>query len=194
MSKTGMLSAAAILGLMAGAGAMAQEATTVIGPSPYEECATAAAAAQRAGHVGATDIQTCDAAIGRSWSTIGETANAFVNRGALHLVRGENDKAINDFTQAIKANPSLAAAYNDRGVALSATHHQADAIRDFTQALTLHAQNEDQVLFNRALAYEDAGDLKHAYIDYRKAAELNPSWDQPARQLARFNVKASPVS
>lgn len=194
MYKIGMLSAAAIVGLMAGAGAMAQESVTVLGPSLYEECGTAAALAQRTGHVGLNAIQSCDGAIGRSWSTVGETAGAFVNRGTLHLVRGENDKAINDFTQAIKADPNLAAAYNDRGVALSATHHQADAIRDFTQALALHAENADQVTFNRALAYEDAGDLKHAYIDYRKAAELNPSWEQPARQLARFNVKAAPVS
>jgi hypothetical protein len=44
------------------------------------------------------------------------------------------------------------------------------------------------------MAYEDQGDLKHAYIDYRKAAELNPSWDQPARQLARFNVDRAPAS
>lgn len=194
MSKIGMLSVAAIVGVMAGAGAMAQESVTVLGPTLFEECGNAAAAAQRSGHVGPTDIQTCGAAIGRSWSTVGETASAFVNRGTLYLVRGENDKAINDFTQAIKADPSLAAAYNDRGVALSATHHQADAIRDFSQALALKAQNADMVTFNRAMAYEDAGDLKRAYIDYRKAAELNPSWDQPARQLARFNVKASPAS
>jgi len=194
MSKIGMLSAAAIVGLMAGAGAMAQESVTVLGPSLFDECGNAAAAAQRTGHVGIADMHTCDAAIGRSWSTVGQTANAFVNRGTLHLARGENDKAINDFTQAIKADPSLAAAYNDRGVALSATHRQADAIRDFSQALALKAENADQVTFNRAMAYEDTGDLKRAYIDYRKAAELNPSWEQPARQLARFNVKASPAS
>ncbi len=193
MSKFGMLSAAAIVGLMAGAAAMAQESVTVLGPSQFETCSQAAAAAQRTGHVGVTDIDTCSQAIGHSWSTVGETATAFVNRGTLHLVRGENDKAINDFSQAINADPALAAAYNDRGVALSAAHRSADAIRDFSQALALKADNADQVVFNRAIAYEDAGDLKRAYIDYRKAAELNPGWDLPARQLARFNVKSSPV-
>lgn len=193
MSKIGMFSAAAIVGLMAGAAAMAQESVTVLGPSQFEECSKAAATAQRTGHVGVTDIETCNQAIGRSWSTVGETASAFVNRGTLHLVRGENDKAINDFSQAIKADPALASAYNDRGVALSATHRPTDAIRDFSQALALKADNADQVLFNRAMAYEDTGDLKHAYIDYRKSAELNPGWDLPARQLARFNVKALPV-
>ncbi len=194
MSKIALLSAAAMVGLLAGASAMAQESVTVLGPTLFDECAAAAAAAQRTGHVGSTDLQTCSAAIGRSWWIVGETAAAFVNRGTLHLVRGENDKAVNDFSQAIKANPSLASAYNDRGVALSSLHRQADAIRDFSQALALNAENADQVVFNRALAYEDAGDLKRAFLDYRKAAELNPGWDQPSRQLARFNVNRSPAS
>jgi tetratricopeptide (TPR) repeat protein len=194
MSKIGMLSAAAIVGLMAGSAALAQESVTVLGPTLFEECGNAAAAAQRTSHVGVTAIDTCSQAIARSWSTVGETANAFVNRGTLYLIQGQNDKAINDFTQAIKADPSQAAAYNDRGVALSATHHQADAIKDFSQALALKAGNADHVLFNRAMAYEDSGDLKRAYLDYRKAAELNPGWSEPARQLARFNVKTSPAS
>jgi tetratricopeptide (TPR) repeat protein len=194
MSKIGMLTAAAVVGLVAGTVAMAQESMTVLGPTLFEECGNVAAAAQHTGHASSADLQTCSAAIGRAWSTVGETANAFVNRGTLHLVRGETDKAIKDFSQAITADPALAAAYNDRGVALTALHRPADAIRDFSQALALKAENADQVTFNRAMAYEDAGDVKRAYIDYRKAAELNPAWDQPARQLARFNVSRSPAS
>jgi len=192
MFKIGMLSAVAIAGLVA-FGASAQESVTVLGPSLFEECSSAAAQAQRTGHVGVNDVETCNAAVGRSWSTVGETAVAFVNRGTLHLVRGENDKAVKDFSQAIKADPTLASAYNDRGVALSAQHRQAEAISDFSQALTLKAGNADQVYFNRAMAYEDSGDLKRAYLDYRKAAELNPGWEQPARQLARFNVSHTPA-
>jgi tetratricopeptide (TPR) repeat protein len=192
MFKIGMLSAAAVAGLLA-LGASAQESVTVLGPSLLDECSSAAAQAQRTGHVGVNDLETCGAAIGRSWSTVGETAVAFVNRGTLYLVRGENDKAVKDFSQAIKADPTLASAYNDRGVALSAQHRQADAIADFSQALALKAGNADQVHFNRAMAYEDAGDLKRAYLDYRKAAELNPGWEQPARQLARFNVSHTPA-
>ena len=194
MSKITLLTAAAIAALTAGTGAMAQESMTVLGPSLFEQCGTFAANAQRTGHVGNLDVQICTDAIRRSWSTAGETANAFVNRGTLHLVRGENDKAIKDFNHAIEADPNLAAAYNDRGVVLAAMHRQNDAIRDFSQALALKADDQAQVVFNRALAYEDQGDLKHAYIDYRKAAELNPGWDLPNRQLARFNVKSDPAS
>jgi len=191
MFKFGMLSAA-LAGLLA-FGASAQESVTVLGPSLLDECSSAAALAQRTGHVDANAIAACDAAVDRAWATAGETAVAFVDRGTLYLVSGENDKAIKDFSQAIKVAPALASAYNDRGVALSAQHRQAEAIADFSQALALKAANAGQVVFNRAMAYEDAGDLKRAYLDYRKAAELNPGWDQPARQLARFNVSHTPA-
>lgn len=194
MFKFGMLSAAAVAGLLA-TGAMAQQdSVTVLGPTLFHECSTAAAQAQRTGQVGATDFETCSAAIDRSWATATETANAFVDRGTLHLVRGDNAKAVSDFTQAIKADPALASAYNDRGVALSALHRQAEAIGDFSKALALKVEKPDQVYFNRAMAYEDTGDTRLAYLDYRKAAELNPGWEQPARQLVRFNVSRTPAS
>ena len=188
MSNITLLSAAAIIGLMAGAGAMAQEAKTVLGPTLLQECNNIAAGAQRTGRASIADLDTCTDAITRAWSTAGEIAEAYVHRGTLRLVRGENREAIKDFTLATKEDPALAEAYNDRGVAFFALHRPAEAIRDFSQALALRVENRDQVVFNRAMAYEDAGDLKSAYLDYRLAAELNPNWDLPARQLARFSV------
>jgi tetratricopeptide (TPR) repeat protein len=112
----------------------------------------------------------------------------------LHLARGEHDQAIADFDQALKAQPSLAIAYNDRGIAQAALHHYSLATSDFTQALALKPAHPEQILFNRAMAFEDQGDLKKAYSDYRSAAELAPSWDQPRQELARFNVSRSPSS
>ncbi len=193
MSKLTVLCVITITGLAA-FGSRAQESMMVLGPTLFEECNNAAAAAQRLGHADIADIQTCDAAVSRSWATAGEIANALVNRGTLHLVRGENDKAIGDFTLAIRQDPALASAYNDRGVALSSQHRQAEAISDFSRALALKAGDADRVLFNRAMAYEDTGDLKSAYLDYLEAAQLNPGWDQPAQQLVRFNVRRSPGS
>jgi tetratricopeptide (TPR) repeat protein len=96
--------------------------------------------------------------------------------------------ALADFTRAIQGDPKLASAYNDRGAAYSALHRPAEAVRDYTQALALHADNAAQVLFNRALAYEDQGETKLAYQDYQAAAQMKPDWDLPVRQLARFSV------
>jgi len=192
MSKTGILSAAAAVALMAGSAVSAQESMTVLGPTQFEECANAAAQAQKIGRADLSGIQTCTDAITRSWATESEIAMGLLDRGTLRLVRGENELAIGDFTRAIKANPTLAAAYNDRGVAYSTLRRPAEAVRDFTRALALKPDDAGQVLFNRAMAYEDQGDLKSAYLDYRAAAELNPGWDLPAKQLIRFTVGHSP--
>lgn len=193
MRKIEMLCTIIAVAMLA-TGARAQESKMVLGPTLLEECNNAAAAAQRTGHVDVSDIQTCTAAIGRSWATAGEIADAFVYRGTLYLQRGEHNKAIDDFSHAIKEDPALASAYNDRGVALSSQHRQAEAISDFSRALALKADNANRVLFNRAMAYEDTGDLKSAYLDYLGASEIDPCWDQPFLQLARFNVRRSPDS
>jgi hypothetical protein len=38
------------------------------------------------------------------------------------------------------------------------------------------------------MAREDAGDLVGAYLDYRQASQLDPAWDRPKKELARFTV------
>ncbi|HMA49996.1 MAG TPA: tetratricopeptide repeat protein [Magnetospirillaceae bacterium] len=188
MSNNRTLMAAAILGLMAAHTASAQEAKVVLGPTLLDQCANAAAEAQKTGNADRLALDVCSDAIDRAWATHSEQAVAYLDRGTLNRVAGDNQQALADFTSAIKDDPSLAAAYNDRGATYSALHRPAEAVRDYTQALALHAPNAAQVLFNRALAYEDQGDTKQAYIDYRAAAETNPDWDLPAKQLARFAV------
>ena len=41
----------------------------------------------------------------------------------------------------------------------------------------------------RPIAHENLGDLTAAYRDYSKAAELDPDWDAPKKELTRFTVK-----
>ncbi|HMA49995.1 MAG TPA: tetratricopeptide repeat protein [Magnetospirillaceae bacterium] len=180
--------AIAVLGLTAGSAALAQEAKVVLGPTLLDQCANAAAEAQKSGAADNVAFDLCTDAIDRAWATHGQQAVGYLDRGTLHRVAGETELAIRDFTRAIEDDPSLAAAYNDRGAAYSALHRPADAVRDYTRALALHADNEAQILFNRALAYEDQGETKLAYLDYQAAAQLNPGWDLPAKQLARFAV------
>jgi len=188
MSKIRTLTAVAVFGLLAAHTASAQEAKVVLGPSPFDRCANAAAEAQKSGDADRIALDICTDAIERAWATHSQQALAYVDRGTLYRVRGENQQALADFSSAIKDNPSLAAAYNDRGATYSALHLPAEAVRDYTQALALHADNAAQVLFNRALAYEDQGDMKQAYIDYRAAADMQPGWSLPAQQLARFHA------
>lgn len=180
--------AVAAIGLAAGSAVLAQEAKVVLGPTLLDQCAKAAAEAQRSGAADRVAFETCTDAIERAWATHSQQAMGYLDRGTLHRVAGETELAVADFTRAIEDDPSLAAAYNDRGAAYSALHRPAEAVRDYSKALALHVDNAPQVLFNRALAYEDQGETKLAYLDYQRAAELDPGWDLPAKQLARFSV------
>lgn len=195
MRKTLLRSAmaASLLGLCA-TGAQASEAQTILGSSDDSECSAAAAAAEQTGKGGQSGLLVCQHAIADDLATVGDRARAFLNRGVIHLARGENSLAIHDFDEALKLKPTLSAALNDRGIAHYGMQHYELATADFTAALALNPEHPERVLFNRALAYEDQHDLKLAYLDYRKAAELAPAWDKPARELARFTVSSSPAS
>jgi Flp pilus assembly protein TadD len=62
------------------------------------------------------------------------------------------------------------------------------ALVDINRALELGVSDPAKAHYNRALAYERMGDLKAAWLDYTKAAELDPEWDAPRTELTRFTV------
>jgi tetratricopeptide (TPR) repeat protein len=60
----------------------------------------------------------------------GLTSNAF-------HARGEDDRAIADYTQAIEIYPKLAQAYAKRGVAYEAIGRREEAIADYRRAVAI---------------------------------------------------------
>ncbi|MBN2035096.1 MAG: tetratricopeptide repeat protein [Chitinispirillaceae bacterium] len=55
----------------------------------------------------------------------------------IYVWQREYDKAIADFTQALRANPGYAMAYTNRGIAYMAVGADDLALRDFEKAITL---------------------------------------------------------
>ena len=187
------------------------------GGNAGEVCAAAAAAAEAQGSASDSQVAACTSAIRiasggeaevqilaqlrtssavvmptEAWDRI---AAAYINRGVLHLMRSEFDKAVADSNVALALDNNLPEAAINRGAALLQTHRPADAAADFTHALELAPAHMDRVYFDRAMAREDMGDIKGAYADYRQASQLNPQWDKPRQELARFKViPAKPVS
>ncbi len=39
------------------------------------------------------------------------------------------------------------------------------------------------------MAHEEAGNVKAAYADLRRAVALRPNWAEPKRDLARYRVR-----
>ena len=58
-------------------------------------------------------------------------------QGNVHVEQGQYDKAITDFTEAIRINPDLAEAYYNRGVAHRKLGNDVKADADFAKAKEL---------------------------------------------------------
>jgi tetratricopeptide (TPR) repeat protein len=64
-------------------------------------------------------------------------ATAYRNRGVTYENKGEHDKAIADFNEAIRLDPKVADSYYGRGVAHGKKGDRAKAEEDFEQAKKL---------------------------------------------------------
>ena len=59
---------------------------------------------------------------------------AYYNRGEAYGLKGDSDRAISDYSQAIVLNPSYAPAYNGRGRAYTSKGDYVHAVADVTKA------------------------------------------------------------
>jgi len=173
--------------------ASANESVLPLSPDPTQQCSRYAEWAGANGIVPIWSLKTCGQAIERARGTRDELAAAYINRSVIHLARLEYDAALADSDAAIRIKSSLPQAHINRGIALSAEKRNKEAGQAFTDALALDPSHPEIVYFDRALAREDDGDAKGAYLDYRKAAQLAPTWDTPKQQLARFTVARAPT-
>ena len=110
----------------------------------------------------------------------GREAWAFVGRGLGYSRKGDYDRAIADYNQAINLDPRYALAYNNRGHAYLAKGDKDRAIADFNQAIKINplpASNPHvNVYFNRGIAYSAKGDYERAIDDYTEAIRLDPKF------------------
>lgn len=119
-------------------------------------------------------IEGCSSVI-KSVRDIGENhAEVFNNRGMAYRAKGELDRAIQDYSQAIKLNGKLALLYNNRGVAYDRKSEFDRAIQDYEQALKLKPSPE--IYFNRGNAFLAKAQYDHAIDDYNQAIKLKPNF------------------
>jgi len=65
-------------------------------------------------------------------------AVAYYNRAIKYRARGDNDRAIADYTEAIRLNPNYVNAYHNRGVAYHVKGDSDLAIADFSEAIRIN--------------------------------------------------------
>lgn len=161
-----------------------QAAITVLGGGFAQACSEAAVT----GEVDKKFEELCTLALETEALNLRDRAGTLVNRGVFKLRRQEYSASLRDFDAALKRDPTMGEALVNRGAARIGLKAPEAALADINQALELGVTEPAKAHYNRALAHERLGDLKSAWQDYTKAAELDPEWSAPRTELSRFTV------
>jgi len=100
--------------------------------------------------------------------------NGPFNRGLEFSRKGEYDKAIAAYTEAIRLNPRNSDAYVNRGVVYAKKRDYDKAIADYNEAIRLSPTDAD-AYNNRGTAYHRKGDYEKSIADITEAIRLKPS-------------------
>ncbi|MDQ8755366.1 tetratricopeptide repeat protein [Sphingosinicella sp. LHD-64] len=157
----------------------------VIGSSSARLCYEAADSALTPS---ADDLGRCNTALRDEALSRADMVATHVNRGILFMRRGLTERAIADFDMAIAMDPAQAEAYLNKGAALMRQENAGDALPLFTASLERNTMRPELAHYGRAMANETLGNVREAYNDYRRAAELSPEWQEPRVELQRFRV------
>ena len=119
-------------------------------------------------------IEGCSAVIKAGRERGEKLAEAFNTRGIGYRLKGEYDRAIQDYNQAIRINAKFATAYNNRAIAYDTKGDYDRAIADYEQAIKLKPSAE--AYFNRGNAHLGKSHYDHAIDDYNQAIKLKPDF------------------
>lgn len=130
-----------------------------------------------AGDTGTADerIAACNRAIKSGRLSDADLASTYYNRGIEWRGKREYDRAIADYTQALRLNPKHASAYINRGIAWRDKREYDQAIADYTEAIRLDPKYAS-AYNNRGNAWSDKRDFDRAIADYTEAIKLNPDY------------------
>jgi TonB family protein len=117
-------------------------------------------------------VEDCDKTI----SLRPANAEAYVTRAQLNDYRAP-DRALRDYAEAIRLDPTLEDAYESRGKFYRNNPHKNAtlAIQDFTSAIDLKPRYYSPYV-NRGLTFAEQKDYANAIRDYDKLIEITPSW------------------
>ena len=101
--------------------------------------------------------------------------DAYYSRGRAWSGKGDLDRAIADYSQAIQAQSEINGnAYVNRGSAWGGEGNFDRAFADFDQAIELDPKDA-KAYYNRGAAWEKKGSLQAALADFKMHAQLAPS-------------------
>jgi tetratricopeptide (TPR) repeat protein len=119
---------------------------------------------------------------GLSYLALSSNIDVIVNSVISNNISGSSDKAVKDFSSAIKLKPDSASLYYSRAIAYSAnakiSSNQKDLmIKDLTKAITLSGGNPNYYKTRGYFYFYYKGEFAKAVIDLEKVISLNPNDD-----------------
>jgi lipoprotein NlpI len=157
----------------------------IIGGSLARSCYLSAAAEQATRE----SLRECDRALAEEALTSADRLATHVNRGILRRLDGNIAGAQADFAAAMAINPNQPEPYFNLGVVHLNQGNTRSAVEMFSRAIELGTALPAAAYYGRGLANEDSGNIRAAYADLKRAAALEPEWDEPVRELARYQVR-----
>lgn len=182
MKKILLAVSALSVGLISSA---ASAGVVVLGTSPARGCYESA----KAENGSPVALRGCNMAFDSNMLSFYETVATHVNRGIVRLFGGDTVGAIVDFDRAIALDPTEAESYLNKGAAFLKLERNAEALALFDEALQRRTKRPELAYFGRAVANETTGNIRAAYQDYQRAQAAAPRWEDPARELTRFQVR-----
>jgi tetratricopeptide (TPR) repeat protein len=197
---TSAIGAVAVLGAACLPGAAFAQAIQVFGGGFGESCWRAALAstfvhmdsAVEEAHWKAASILTCDDALSSGSLDRRDTAATYINRGILEMSRERYDIAEKNFDSALGLLPKLPEAHVDLGSTLINMKKYDEGVKETELGIQLGTHEPERAWYNLGIAYERQGNIQKAYESYRQASTLDPKWQEPKDEMARFVVQPAP--
>jgi tetratricopeptide (TPR) repeat protein len=162
----------------------AQAAVTVLGNGVAHSCYQFA----EYGGNPTDGINTCTFALEQTTLSVKDRAATYINRGILRARREDADGALADYDRGLAMDANLAEGYVDRGAVMIVLRRYDDAVSEIDKGISLGADRLQIAYYDRGIADEALGNIRAAYEDYKKAAQIQPDFRLALDQLTRFRV------
>jgi len=108
---------------------------------------------------------------------LGDIAEIYVCRGEALAYLGQWQAAEDSINEALRLQPYMAIAYNERGNVRRFQRDYENAIADYSSAIHIEPTYHE-AYYNRALAYEEKNRFAEAEADLTRTLRLNPHISQ----------------